>query len=57
MLKQEPLRFLPADDAGAGKTIMAGLCIREMLFRRSIRRVLIVAPVRRPRARPPGRGI
>ena len=44
MLKQEPLRFLLADDAGAGKTIMAGLYMREMLFRRRIRRVLIVAP-------------
>ena len=44
MLKQDPLRFLLADDAGAGKTIMAGLYMREMLFRRRIRRVLIVAP-------------
>ncbi len=44
MLKQEPLRFLLADDAGAGKTIMAGLYVREMLFRRRIHRVLIVAP-------------
>ena len=44
MLKQEPLRFLLADDAGAGKTIMTGLYMREMLFRRRIRRVLIVAP-------------
>ena len=38
------LRFLLADDAGAGKTIMAGLYIREMLTRRLIRRVLIVPP-------------
>ena len=44
MLKQEPLRFLLADDAGAGKTIMTGLYMREVLFRRRIRRVLIVAP-------------
>ena len=44
MLKQEPLRFLLADDAGAGKTIMTGLYMREMLFRRRIRRVLIVTP-------------
>ena len=44
MLPQEPLRFLLADDAGAGKTIMTGLYMREMLFRRRIRRVLIVPP-------------
>ena len=44
MLKQSPLRFLLADDAGAGKTIMTGLYIREMLARRLIRRVLIVPP-------------
>ena len=44
MLPQVRLRFLLADDAGAGKTIMAGLYIREMLARRVIRRVLIVPP-------------
>ena len=44
MLQQPRLRFLLADDAGAGKTIMAGLYIREMLARRLIRRVLIVPP-------------
>jgi SNF2 family DNA or RNA helicase len=44
MLKQPRLRFLLADDAGAGKTIMAGLVIREMLARQRIRRVLIVPP-------------
>lgn len=44
MLKQQPLRFLLADDAGAGKTIMTGLYIREMLSRRLIRRILIVPP-------------
>ena len=44
MLPQARLRFLLADDAGAGKTIMAGLYIREMLARRLIRRVLIVPP-------------
>jgi len=44
MLKQPRLRFLLADDAGAGKTIMAGLTIREMLLRRLINRVLIVPP-------------
>ncbi len=44
MLQQAPLRFLLADDAGAGKTIMTGLYVREMLSRRLIRRVLIAAP-------------
>jgi hypothetical protein len=44
LLTQTRLRFLLADDAGAGKTIMAGLYIREMLARRLIRRVLIVPP-------------
>jgi superfamily II DNA or RNA helicase len=44
MLQQPRLRFLLADDAGAGKTIMTGLYIREMLTRRLISRVLIVPP-------------
>ena len=44
MLTQPRLRFLLADEPGAGKTIMAGLYIREMLSRRLIRRVLIVPP-------------
>jgi SNF2 family DNA or RNA helicase/DNA-binding XRE family transcriptional regulator len=44
MLKQSRLRFLLADDAGAGKTIMSGLYIREMLSRRLLRRILIVPP-------------
>ena len=44
LLQQSPLRFLVADDAGAGKTIMTGLYVREMLARRLIRRVLIVPP-------------
>ncbi len=44
MLQQTRLRFLLADDAGAGKTIMTGLYIREMLSRRLITRVLIVPP-------------
>jgi superfamily II DNA or RNA helicase/transcriptional regulator with XRE-family HTH domain len=44
MLAQPRLRFLLADDAGAGKTIMAGVYIREMLARRLLRRVLIVPP-------------
>ena len=44
MLRQAPLRFLLADDAGAGKTIMTGLTVREMLLRGRIRRVLVVPP-------------
>ena len=44
MLPQDPLRFLLADDAGAGKTIMTGLLVRELLSRRRIRRVLVVPP-------------
>src|SRR5216684_4193761 len=44
MLKHNRLRFMLADDAGAGKTIMTGLYIREMLTRRLISRVLIVPP-------------
>jgi superfamily II DNA or RNA helicase/DNA-binding XRE family transcriptional regulator len=44
MLKQMPLRFLLADDAGAGKTIMSGLYVREMLARGLIRRILVVTP-------------
>jgi superfamily II DNA or RNA helicase len=44
MLKHPRLRFLLADDAGAGKTIMTGLYLREMLSRRLLRRVLIVPP-------------
>jgi transcriptional regulator with XRE-family HTH domain len=44
MLNQTRLRYLLADDAGAGKTIMAGLYIREMLARRLLKRVLIIPP-------------
>src|SRR6266568_5724339 len=44
MMQQPRLRFLLADDAGAGKTIMTGLYIREMLTRRLISRVLVVPP-------------
>ena len=44
MLKQDPLRFLLADDAGAGKTIMTGLYVREMMSRERLDRVLIVPP-------------
>ena len=44
LLKHVPLRFLLADDAGAGKTIMTGLYIQEALLRRRVKRVLIVPP-------------
>jgi len=44
MLPQPRLRFLLADDAGAGKTIMTGLYVRESLSRRTVRRVLVIAP-------------
>ena len=44
MLGLSPFRFLLADDAGAGKTIMTGLYLREVLARRLIRRVLVVPP-------------
>ena len=44
MLPQEPLRYVLADDPGAGKTIMAGLLIKELLMRADARRVLIVSP-------------
>jgi len=44
MLRQPRLRFLLADDPGAGKTIMAGLFLKELKLRRAITRTLIVAP-------------
>ncbi|MGQ9831586.1 MAG: DEAD/DEAH box helicase family protein [Thermochromatium sp.] len=44
MLPRQPLRYVLADDPGAGKTIMAGLLIRELLLRADAKRVLIVAP-------------
>ncbi|MDD3182288.1 MAG: helicase-related protein [Alphaproteobacteria bacterium] len=44
MLPRQPLRYVLADDPGAGKTIMAGLFVRELLMRADARRVLIVAP-------------
>lgn len=43
-LKLPRIRFLLADDPGAGKTIMAGLLIKELKIRGLIKRVLIVAP-------------
>ncbi|TPJ27153.1 helicase-related protein [Mesorhizobium sp. B2-8-3] len=44
MLPRQPLRFLLADDPGAGKTVMAGLLIKELLIRGDLDRCLIVAP-------------
>src|SRR3954447_7140202 len=44
MLPRQPLRFVLADDPGAGKTIMAGLYIRELIMRADARRILIIAP-------------
>ena len=44
MLPRTPLRFLLADDPGAGKTIMAGLYIKELILRGDLARCLIVAP-------------
>ena len=44
MLSRQPLRYVLADDPGAGKTIMAGLYIRELIMRADARRILIVAP-------------
>ncbi|MGC8623937.1 MAG: helicase-related protein [Phycisphaerae bacterium] len=44
MLPQPCLRFLLADDPGAGKTIMAGLLIKELKLREAIDRVLILCP-------------
>ena len=42
--EQRPLKFLLADDPGAGKTIMSGLLIRELMLRGDVARCLIVAP-------------
>ena len=44
MLPRQPLRFLLADDPGAGKTIMAGLLIRELAARGDLERCLVVCP-------------
>jgi superfamily II DNA or RNA helicase len=44
MLNRLPLRYLLADDPGAGKTIMAGLLIKELMLRGDLHRCLIVAP-------------
>ena len=44
MLPRLPLRFLLADDPGAGKTIMAGLLIKELIARGDVQRCLVVCP-------------
>lgn len=44
MLPRQPLRFVLADDPGAGKTIMAGLLIRELIMRADAGRIMIVSP-------------
>jgi superfamily II DNA or RNA helicase len=44
LIQRTPLRFLLADDPGAGKTIMAGLYVKELMLRGDLERCLIVAP-------------
>ena len=44
MLPRQPLRYVLADDPGAGKTIMAGLYIRELVMRADAQRIVIVSP-------------
>lgn len=44
MLTRQPLKFLLADDPGAGKTIMTGLFLKELLMRGDLKRCLIVCP-------------
>lgn len=44
MLTRQPLRFLLADDPGAGKTIMAGLLMKELRMRGDLERCLVVCP-------------
>jgi SNF2 family DNA or RNA helicase len=44
MLPRQPLRFLLANDPGAGKTIMAGLLIKELIARGDLQRCLVVCP-------------
>jgi SNF2 family DNA or RNA helicase len=44
MLPRHPLRFLLADDPGAGKTIMAGLFMKELIARGDLQRCLVVCP-------------
>jgi superfamily II DNA or RNA helicase len=44
LLPRRPLRFLLADDPGAGKTIMAGLYMRELIARGDLDRCMVVCP-------------
>ena len=44
MLPRQPLRFLLADDPGSGKTIMAGLLMKELIARSDLERCLVVCP-------------
>jgi SNF2 family DNA or RNA helicase len=44
MLTRQPLRFLLADDPGAGKTIMAGLLMKELVARGDLERCLVCCP-------------
>jgi hypothetical protein len=44
LLPRQPLRFLLADDPGAGKTIMAGLFVKELIVRGDLARCMVVAP-------------
>lgn len=44
LLPRQPLRFLLADDPGAGKTIMAGLFMKELIARGDLQRCLVVCP-------------
>ncbi len=44
MLPRQPLRFLLADDPGSGKTIMAGLLMKELMARSDLERCLVVCP-------------
>ena len=44
LLPRIPLRFLLADDPGAGKTIMAGLYLKELILRSNCERAIVVAP-------------
>ena len=44
VLQLPRIRFLIADDPGAGKTIMTGLIIKELKLRKMVKRILIVVP-------------
>jgi hypothetical protein len=48
MLPRQPMRFLLADDPGAGKTIMAGLLIKELMIRGDLTRLSTICPQARP---------